>query len=209
MSRLPNIDWNLHEILVSLTAQEVAELHQLAAERQQPKDKNLGSPRDKRIDPSIKNEEMHYRGLLGEFACSKMGIPIDRATGLNGRNGIDFTLYGTTGEIKTLQGNLAFDDAIAADGSLILGINRQKNNCIFRADVAVLCVRDLDRDDEVWIEGWIPRAEFAKSHFVANFGYGDKLCMRPIDLFPIHSLRFYCYLRRPLHQLWSKITERV
>src|SRR5512147_809994 len=94
--------------IIELTRDEMLSLWELAKIRQAPKEGNAFAE-DKRRK-FIPNVEMHFIGLLGEYAFSKFsGVSLDTNGYKAGDLEKDFVYCGYKIEIKTLQGYLAFD----------------------------------------------------------------------------------------------------
>lgn len=170
---------NPYAISHRFTREEMFEMWRDACVRQLPKENN----------PFIRNRTRygddsyfvtHFVGILGEKAFSEFsGIPYDRKGYMCGDQEKDFVLPdGRTVEVKTLLGYLAF--------------NKNRFDEYFRANIAVLAIHSKGEDGkiipEVSLEGWITKKRFLECCFVDDFGYGERLCVQPIDLFSMKTL---------------------
>lgn len=121
--------------------------------------------------PRWDNYETHRIGVLGELAAAKvLRAKINTDFVLTGIDLPDIVIAGVKIEVKTLQGYLCF---------------RDDNE--FRRGIAVLVNHDKGRN--LVVQGWIDAPTFHQVKFTFNFGYGDRPCVHPRDLFPIKILR--------------------
>lgn len=175
---------NPFEVPVSFTDEQLVIIKDIAKERGDFKDSNSHLVADKRI---IKrdNVETHVIGLLGEVAVARLiNATVDTELYLKGNDSEDLNMYGVSIEVKTLQGYLTF-----------------KHMSDFKSDVAVLTVYNKQDYSMVWVQGWISKYDFQKSHFIDNFGYGDRPCVQPAELVPIVTLKSYCVSTRNLRYI--------
>lgn len=179
------------ERLVVFSEDDRARLRQIAIDRQAPKEANRAAVSDKRVK-RIGNKEMHYIGLMGEYAVGLVlgidrdghaNMELDDAAYLAGNRYYDYNLFGTWIECKTLQGFLAFESL--------------KD---FVADVAVLCIHVPGVWDRVWVQGWVTRRRFWESNFRRDFNYGERPCMRPVDMQDIRTLFQWCKIRAVMEE---------
>lgn len=190
MSR--QILWNPFAQTVHFNPEEIAMLRQHADDRQQVKEDNLwANPKDKRI---IKrpHRENHFIGVMGEAAFAKLlHLPLDMGLYIEGQ-AHDFEIHGVSIEIKTLQGYLAITSLAEVSARII-----------------ALCVIDPTDPSKVSVQGWIPTSEFIESHFVDDFGYGPRMCLQPVSLYPIGALVPFClqlkYIRTTYRDLMHEI----
>lgn len=186
------INYNPFAVNVSFSKAELDRIEQEAARRQRPKDQNIQSVTDKRI-VNRKNEITHMIGLLGEVAVGRLiNTSPDMDVYLGGDTVKDFTVYGVGIEVKTLQGYLTF-----------------KKLSDFVTDIAVLVIYNQNDYSSVTVQGWITRQDFDKSHFVDNFGYGDRPCVQPSDLHPISTLKTHCLTVRNMRWMTERFLPAV
>lgn len=170
-----DIRHNPGRVKVTFTKEQLAAFEALAKHRQYSKD----GVASQRITPHATDLDIHIQGIVGESALAHvLGLTVDTSTAPGGDNGFDFELYGVTIDVKLQQGFLLFNSMDK-----------------FRSDIAVLTQSNRRKWDTVFVEGWVTREEFAARCFKSDFGYGERLCYRPIDMHPISTLRTYCLLR--------------
>jgi hypothetical protein len=117
------------------------------------------------------NFETHRIGVLGELAAAKvLDTQISTSYGPTGKYMPDLVINGFEIEVKTLQGYLVF-----------------RSESEFARGVAVLVTHN--KGENLVVQGWIDAPTFRKKMFTDNFGYGDRPCVHPQDLFPIQTLR--------------------
>lgn len=184
------IQWNPFARLVAFSPEEITALRAHANERQTFKERNMwANPQDRRITRRD-YRDLHFQGVLGEAALAKiLGIPFDEGLYLKGRP-FDFEISGITIEVKTQQGYLLFNTV----EELI-------------SDLVVLCVADTTNPQEVAIQGYIPRTEFIKHHFVDDFGYGPRLCVQPITLYAIDTLKPFCFQLQNMRMVYRQMIQ--
>lgn len=134
------IDHNPFEKKIVFLKDELDLIRKVAEKRQAPKNRNPLLVYDKRI-AKRDNIETHLIGLLGEFAIAKLiNGAVDTDAYLNGDQDKDFSLYGVTIEVKTLQGYLTF-----------------KQMGDFKSDLAALVIYDKCDLSAVRIPAWLRR----------------------------------------------------
>ena len=116
--------------------------------------------------------EINLEGLIGEYAVTKaLDLPMNMTRSKSGDHGIDFTLHGKTGQIKTTRTKY-----------LIFC----KDNRKMTADLAILVkLRSICRAE---IAGWITREEFYRSCTERDFNYGTRDVVTLDALHPIDTL---------------------
>jgi len=155
-----------HLVKVKLTDKEIERVREIAGIRDKNK-KRFSSTRH-----WTKDESTHFIGLLGEMAFAKYtGLDLDDNNyRYKGDGGIDFSSK-VTCQIKTTNYN----------NPALLCFYDHLND--FSADYAVLAYRESN--NVIWLCGWVSRETFETESYIRNFGYGDRLVMRDIDLEPM------------------------
>lgn len=126
-----------------------------------------------KIAPHLSDIRVHFLGALAEIAVSRaLGCDVDTRGLAGGDDGVDLTWNGHTIQVKF--------------NSLKYGDLRFNSLADFSADIAILVVPE--KDDNLYIAGWLPRAEFEDRAQVKDFGYGKRLCVEQADLFPMKIL---------------------
>lgn len=134
------------------------------------------------FQPRLENEaqsreEANAFGYKAEFAIARLFDVEPPAINVLSDGGVDLWIDDTSIDVKftnQYQGPLIFDSLAK-----------------FRASIAILVCRTED-DDVMKVSGWISRKEFKTCCAKADFGYGPRLYMNAIDLYPIETLwRFF------------------
>lgn len=114
-------------------------------------------------------------GLMGEAALAEyLGVTYDQKPRQLGDKRGDIVAYGQRIEVKTSRGALIFNNARH------LG-----------AGLAVLVKWYPKEWGRVDFQGWLTRELFLDHYFTHDFGYGERLCMAPANLYPIATLPDY------------------
>ena len=113
-------------------------------------------------------EERNYIGARGAYAVARLlDVPFDDTLYSGQDSGWDLS-YGVHHlEVKTLQAWLTFTNAQ-----------------VFRCQHAIL-VNTIRGSEDVLAVGGISRRKFIESCFVADFGYGERLCVTAEALSPL------------------------
>jgi hypothetical protein len=109
--------------------------------------------------------DRNFKGTKGNYGVSKfLGVDFDRRLYKGPDGGWDLVHRGVRIEVKHLQDWLVF--------------TRPES---FRCRIAVL-VNPVPDGESVDLMGWIRRQDFLNRHFVADLGYGPRLCVRADQL---------------------------
>lgn len=120
---------------------------------------------------------MHYLGMLGEVAVSKvLGTPVRSDVTTFGDGMVDMTFRGESIQIKT-------SSHASLKQKRMVFLNGMHE---FRSDWLICC--SLQSASSIGIHGFISRRRFEKKMFHHNFGYGDRVCVYEDDLAPIERI---------------------
>lgn len=126
-----------------------------------------------KIAPHLSNIRVHFMGALAEIAVARaLGCDVDTRGLAGGDDGVDMTWNGHTIQVKF--------------NSLKYGDLRFNSLDDFKTDIAVLVVPE--KGDDLYIAGWVTKAQFEDRARVKDFGYGARLCVEQADLTPMKIL---------------------
>jgi hypothetical protein len=115
--------------------------------------------------------EVHFAGTRGELAaCKIFGFPLDEHFAYGGDDGAPDLFAGRNGEYSV-------EVKTAFYYPPILKLNRLTD---FRSDIVIVCyVRKSGHREESLVElcGVVSKQEFLRSHYVHDFGQGDRVCL--------------------------------
>lgn len=169
------------------TAEEVALVASIAAERQRIKDS--AGVVDRRISAKKSSVQVHTEGLLAELAVAKvLGVSAS----------LDATIAGDGrfGDLKIPDGrtiSVKFTGQIGGDFAL-----RSTRVGEFADDLGVLVFQAADTPaaEGLIVHGYCTRADFEAQNVVTDYGHGARLALMPEDMKPIEELMRLVSLQR-------------